>query len=431
MISTNNTTVKQINPIDRTIQPEINPIGKIDFIKPRVFDISGQTKLYFTPEVPNETARIDLYFHAGSIHGNVGIASFVNGLILSGTATKTSTEINTAINDLGGYYESGLSNENAVITIHALRENLVSILEILSDALNHVAFHEKEVNELLADRKQKFKVNLEKVSFLAQRSFQQHLFNDSLYGRVVQESDFDAIDIKTLKEFHQTHYLNGLQKVVVIGNLPQQEIDQILDITGKWTGDLNPVFGKNLSNLKGVNHQVKAGALQSAIRVGRILFNKTHADYPDFLVLNTILGDYFGSRLMSNIREDKGYTYGIGSMVAELHETGYFVIGTEVGTDVRENTLHEIQEELKQLQNSLVDPEELELVKNYMLGQLLKSADGPYNMTDLYLGLEPYGLSMEFYNRCIESIQQITPKRIQELAKIYLNWEDMTVVSAG
>ena len=161
------------------------------------------------------------------------------------------------------------------------------------------------------------------------------------------------------------------------------------------------------------------------------MFNKAHADYPDFLVLNTILGDYFGSRLMSNIREDKGYTYGIGSMVAELHETGYFVIGTEVGTDVRENTLHEIQEELKQLQNSLVELEELELVKNYMLGQLLKSADGPYNMTDLYLGLEPYGLSMEFYNRCIESIQQITPERIQELANIYLNWEDMTVVSAG
>jgi predicted Zn-dependent peptidase len=162
-----------------------------------------------------------------------------------------------------------------------------------------------------------------------------------------------------------------------------------------------------------------------------MLFNKTHEDYNDFLILNTIFGDYFGSRLMSNIREDKGYTYGIGTMVAELHETGYFLIATEVGKEVKDATLKEIKVEMERLHTELVSMEELNLVKNYMLGQLLKSADGPYSMTDLFMSVEPYGLSLDFYNASIDSINTITPERIQLLAKKYLNWNDMTIVSAG
>ena len=83
------------------------------------------------------------------------------------------------------------------------------------------------------------------------------------------------------------------------------------------------------------------------------------------------------------------------------------------------------------MKEELVNAEELELVKNYMLGQLLKSADGPYSMIDLYMGLEPYDMEMEFYNRSIDSIKSITPERIRELAAKYLDWNDMTVVVAG
>jgi predicted Zn-dependent peptidase len=272
---------------------------------------------------------------------------------------------------------------------------------------------------------------MEKVSFLAQRGFQQRLFNDSLYGRVTNEDDFDKISIQELRRFFNENYLHGLTKVVVVGDLTQDEVDEIIDLTGSWAKGTTSEFEKNISNLKGSAHIVKEGALQTAIRVGRMLFNKTHEDYNDFLILNTIFGDYFGSRLMSNIREDKGYTYGIGTMVAELHETGYFLIATEVGKEVKDATLKEIRFEIERLQTEPVGADELDLVKNYMLGQLLKSADGPYSMTDLYMSVEPYGLDLDFYNRSIESINSITPERIMELAKKYLNWNNMTVVSAG
>lgn len=417
--------------LNRKIAPELLSIDKIDFINPQIFDISKDVKLFFMKEVPNETARLDLYFDAGTIKGDVGIASFVNGLLLSGTKEKTSVQINGEIDALGGFYESGISNENAVVTIYALRENLLPILHILKNAIQNLELHEHEVEELINDRRQKFKVSMEKVSFLAQRGFQQRLFNDSIYGRVTNEGDFDSISIPKLKQFFHDNYLNGLTKVVVVGNFSQDEIDEVIDLTGSWSAHSFSEFEKEIKNLRGITHIVKDGALQTAIRVGRMLFNKTHEDYNDFLILNTILGDYFGSRLMSNIREDKGYTYGIGTMVAELHETGYFLIATEVGKDVKDATLKEIQFEMERLQTEFVSNDELNLVKNYMLGQLLKSADGPYSMTDLYMSVEPYDLDLDFYNKSIDSINSITPERIQELAKKYLVWNDMTVVSAG
>ena len=417
--------------LNRTISPEVKQIDKIDFVKPQIFDISKDVKLFFMKEVPNETARLDLYFDAGTINGDTGIASFVNGMLLSGTNDKTSTQINNEIDELGGFFESGVSNENAVVTMYSLRENVLPILKVMTNAIQNLVFHQHEVEELVNDRRQKFKTSMEKVSFLAQRAFQQRLFSESIYGRVTNESDFDTISTDSLKHFFKKNYLNGLTKVVVVGDLTQDEIDEIIDLIGSWASNTTTEFEKNIKNLKGYAHLVKDGAVQTAIRVGRMLFNKTHEDYNDFLILNTIFGDYFGSRLMSNIREDKGYTYGIGTMVAELHNVGYFIIATEVGKDVKDATLTEIQNEITRLQTELVGDDELNLVKNYLMGQLLKSADGPYSMTDLYMSVEPYGLDLDFYNTSIDSLNNITPERIQELAIKYLNWNDMTVVSAG
>jgi zinc protease len=417
--------------LNRTISPEVKQIDKIDFVKPQIFDISKDVKLFFMKEVPNETARLDLYFDAGTVNGDAGIASFVNGMLLSGTDEKTSTQINNEIDELGGFFESGVSNENAVITMYSLRENVLPILKVMTNAIQNLVFHQHEVEELVNDRRQKFKTSMEKVSFLAQRAFQQRLFSESIYGRVTNESDFDTISTDSLKQFFKKNYLNGLTKVVVVGDLTQDEIDEIIDLIGSWASNSTTEFEKNIKNLKGYAHLVKDGAVQTAIRVGRMLFNKTHEDYNDFLILNTIFGDYFGSRLMSNIREDKGYTYGIGTMVAELHNVGYFIIATEVGKDVKDATLTEIQNEITRIQTELVGEEELNLVKNYLMGQLLKSADGPYSMTDLYMSVEPYGLDLDFYNTSIDSLNNITPERIQELAVKYLNWNDMTVVSAG
>jgi predicted Zn-dependent peptidase len=418
--------------LNRKEQPQLTPIENIDFIEPLVYDITENVKLFFMKEVPNETCRIDLYFDAGNIRSTEGIPSFVNALLLSGTKDKTATQISNEIDALGGFIDSGISAENSVFSLYCLRENAIKLIQLIVDSIDNVAFHEKEVDELLADKKQAFLTNMEKVSYICQREFQQKLFySSSDYSKIANESYYENISIYSLKKFFHEHYQNGLTKVVLVGNLEQDEVDDIIDTVGKWAKLGETTFESDVQNLPGTFHVEKPNAVQTAIRVGRILFNKKHEDYNDFLVLNTILGDYFGSRLMTNIREDKGYTYGIGSMVAEYNNIGYFLIATEVGTEVKDATLLEIQNEINRLKTELVEQKELELVKNYLLGQLLKSADGPYSMTDLFLSAEAQGFDLEFYNKAIHDLNNITPERIQDLAKKYLIWEEMSVVSAG
>ena len=417
--------------LNRTLTPELKEIDAIEFVSPAIHVIEGKTKLFHMAEVPNNTSRLDLYFDAGTARGERAIAGFVNGMLLSGSERVSATEIQSQIDALGGFYESGISQEKDVISIYALKEHLLDIFRIIAGALEELSFTQKEMKEMLNDRRQKFKVNMEKVSFLAQREFQQRLFHNSIYGRVSDESDFEKVEREKLIAFFNEHYLHGLYKVVVVGAIPDNEINEIIALSSKWAKGTSNNYESSLKNAKESHYLKKDGALQTAIRLGRILFNKTHEDYLDFLVLNTILGDYFGSRLMSNIREDKGYTYGIGSMVAELHETGYFLIATEVGKDVKDAAIEEIKKELVRLQEEPVAEEELELVKNYMLGQLLKSADGPYSMTDLFLSVEPHGMDLDFYNNAIDSLHAIKAERIQELAKRYLHWDDFTVVAAG
>ena len=417
---------------NRMTQPELVAIDAIEFVAPKKYDLSPTVPLYHMKEVQNETARFDLYFDAGNCRGEKVIPGFTNGLLLSGTPTKTSVQIQEEINSLGGFLESGVSVENASISMYCLREFMPNILETVLDAITNVNFDEKEINELAADRKQKWHIDLEKVSTLAQQEFRAKLFaSNDRYSVSLTEYDFDNIQQKDLKEFHAKYYLKGLTKVVVVGNF---EEDLILEISKKFEPLLATTiegFDANVQHEPGSQLIEKEGALQTAIRAGRMLFNKNHPDYLDFMFLNTILGDYFGSRLMTNIREDKGYTYGIGSMMAELDGTGYFLMATEVGKEVRDETLKEIQFELTRLQTELVPEDEMQLVRNYMLGQLLKSADGAYAMTDLFLGAEAHGKSLEFYNEAIHALHAITPERIQELAKKYLKWEDMAVVAVG
>ena len=418
--------------LNRTAQPALKAIDKIKFIAPKEYKITPHVSLYHMKDVPNETTRFDLYFDAGKCRGKNAMASFVNGLLLSGTKNKTSIEINTEINGKGGFYESGISQENSVISVYSLRENIVDIFNTIKDAIKNVAFIEKEVLEFLSDRKQGFNISLQKVNYLAQRAFQEELFGSNKnYSNTTELSDFENVCIDDLKAFHSEYYLKGLSKVVVVGDLNEETIQHFISESIEFSPESKPTYIDTIENNAGLRHIEKNNAVQSAIRVGKILFNKNHTDYLDFLVLNTILGDYFGSRLMSNIREDKGYTYGIGTMLAELNNVGYFMVATEVGADLKEATLKEIQFEFERLKTELVQEDELKLVQNYMLGQLLKSADGPYAMTDLFISVELHKLDLEFYNKAIYALNNITAKRIQELAVKYLNWDDMSIVTAG
>ena len=416
--------------VDRLQTPDLKQIDSINFVAPEI-RTEFPIPFFVQKQVPNATSRIELYFNAGSTNGKIGLASLVSGLLLSGTDKMNSTEIHTELDNLGGFHDISLGHESVVVSLYGLNDKLAELLVLFCQSISAVTFSESEIQELKEDRKQKLRINMQKVSFLAQREFSKKLFANSQYGRVINEDNYDSITRKEIIDFHKAFYLSGLFKVVLIGSFQEETIVSMEDLLIPFVNNLALEYNQNLQNIPGVFHTEKEGALQTAIRVGRILFNRKKEDFVDFTILNTILGDYFGSRLMSNLREDKGFTYGVGSMLSEFHETGYFLIATEVGKEHKNAAIAEIRAEIEKLHHELIPAEELNLVRNYLLGQLLKSADGPYAMTDLYVGVQAFGLDISFYDRYIKKIHEITPEKIQLLAKTYLDWSQMTIVSAG
>lgn len=417
---------------NRSKQPAVLPVEHISFVKPIQFDVTEKVKLLWMKNVSNDTVRLDLFFDAGITQEQNSIPSIVHSLLFSGTNANSSVEIHEKIDALGGFLDTDISFETAVVSIYCLREHVLPIAHIVSEAINGLSFRDNEVEDTLRSMKQQYMVNQQKVKSVAQQQFRKKMFASSeAYSHVADISHFEQATVAAYKKFWNEHYLHGLTRMTLVGNLETDTVDALIDLFGKWSKEDKPLYEGSFTPEIGRFDFPKKDALQTAIRMGRFLFKKDHPDYAEFQVLNTILGDYFGSRLMSNIREDKGYTYGIGTAFLELHENGYFVVVTEVGKEVCENTLQEIKHEFQRLQNEAVGEDELDLVKNYMLGQILKSADGPYAMLDLYNSVNMYGLTLDFYDNAIAKVRSITSSRIQELAKKYLNWDDYLIITAG
>ena len=418
--------------INRTIQPTINDITHIPFIEPTIRPISSDCTLYWMQNVLDETVRIEFHFNAGTIRSKEKIAGFVNSLLFSGTNDKTSVQINEELDSLGAFIDQEIGQETAIVSVYCLRKNVNEVTEIVVDAIQHASFPIEEVEDLIREKRQQFLVGSEKVSMLARRKFQQLLFaNSEDYSRQITLEDYDTINRDALIDFHKEYYLKGLRKVIVVSNLDEIYINNLITKISTWTSKVAPNFENNFINQRGPFHIEKTDAVQTAIRIGMPLFNKTNPDFIDFQILQTILGDYFGSRLMSNIREDKGYTYGIGTGVSESNNTGYFLIATEVGKEFVEPTLKEVQHEIDRLKNEEIPAEELSLVKNYLLGQLLKSADGPNAMLDLFMSVQLHNLDFTYFEKVIERLKNITAQDLQTIANKYLDWEKFTVVTAG
>lgn len=418
--------------LDRKTAPRVITGEKIHFVAPQVHQITKDLNLYYMDKVPDETVRLELHFNAGQIFGKKNMSNFVSALLLSGTKDKKSEQIHEELDFLGAYVDHEISMEKAFVNLYCLSKNVYKALAILIDAIQNCNFDAHEIENMLQEKKQRFLVSNEKVGFLARKEFQSTIFGkNEAYSRQITLSEFDNISRQDLIDFHKEFYLQGLNLVVVVANLGEEMLSYVKTNLSSWSNKQSENYALEFHNEKGLKTVEKSDAMQTAIRLGLPLFNKKHPDYCKFLILQTILGDYFGSRLMSNIREDKGYTYGIGCALVELKEAAYFVIATEVKQEVTKDTLNEIQKEIQILKNELVSEDELNLVKNYLRGQLLKSADGPNAMMDLFIGVQQHQFDLEFYNVYSQAISDVTAQDLKEVANKYLIWENFSIICAG
>ncbi len=424
--------------LNRSIAPSFKTIDKIHVIKAQHRKLNNGIDLYSLSAGSQEIVKIEFTFRAGMYYQPATlVASTANVLLESGTRSYTADQLSDGIDFFGSFLELQVEQDFATITLYSLNKYLDESLKFIEEVIKYPVFPEHDFKVHIANKKQKHAINSQKVSVLARRRFSELLFGPSHpYGRDVVEGDFERISIKEITTFFNTHYNSLNCAIFASGNLP----DSILETLNKHFGEDNWGGSQQKENtgiiaLKTTGTQKhfieREDAIQSAIRVGRILFNKTHPDYFKFQVLNTILGGYFGSRLMANIREDKGYTYGIGSGLNNLVRSGYFFISTEVGTDVTKQTLDEIYKEIRTLRETLVDPSELETVRNYILGNFLRSVDGPFALADKFKSIWEFGLEYSFFDNYFKAVKTVTPTELRDLANKYLEEKDLVECVVG
>lgn len=422
--------------LNRTIQPAINPIEHIDMVKAEKYLLSNGIPVFYINAGTQDVVKLDIVFEAGTWFQPANlVASICNAMLEEGSESYTAAEIAETFDYYGSYLQLTVDQNQGFVNIVSLGKYLPQILKVVEDIVKRSVFPEHELEVLIAKNKQKWLLENEKVRTLCQKKFTQVLFGDDHpYAINNQLDDFDRISREDLLSFYRKYYHSANCHILLAGKIDEDVLNLVDKHLGgnDWQQPLVSDLSYEICPSPVKRHHVeKAGGIQSAIRVGKFWVAKTHPDYHALSILVTILGGYFGSRLMTNIREEKGYTYGIGSFCLTFKKASYLVISTEVGNEYVEPTLNEIANEMKRLQTETVSDNELETVKSYLLGEFLRDFDGPFALSGSFKAINDFGLDYSFYDEYLTVLRSISSDDIMRLARQYLNPDDFYSVVAG
>ncbi len=416
--------------INRKDAPPI--VDAVDFklsLKPyEKFVLKNGVEVYAVNAGAEEVLSLEWVYNAGNCYEEKNlVAASANFLLRNGTSGKTAFQLNEHFEYYGSYLNRACHHETATISLHTLTKHVNELLPVVREMITDSILPEEELSTYKQNQKQRLKVSLKKSDFIAGREIDVCLYGkDHPYGKYSSLEEYDALQRDELMNFYNRFYKNGKFIIFAAGKLPVN-LEQLLN---DQFGDL-PVGNISLLPNKitpAIEKKYRitndSAGVQGSIRIAREFPNRHHPDFLKAQILNTLFGGFFGSRLMSNIREDKGYTYGIHSYVQNHIQSTAWMISTEAGKDVCEATIAEVYKEMNLLKTELVEDDDLKLVQNYMMGSILGDLDGPFQIIARWKNYILNGLDESFFYNAINTIKDITPTDIQQLAQKYLNPEE-------
>lgn len=423
--------------LDRTRAPQRYRIKSIPRLSYPAKLCAGSLPTYSVEGGTEEIVKIDVVFKAGTRYEDKPlVASLCSAMLKEGTANYSGNEIAEKIDFYGAHIVSNISKDRTEITLLCLKKHLESLIDIFTDIILMPVFPETDFEALKKRQRSRLSVNLDKVSFKARLLFSELLFEDFPYRDCFALTDYDEVTRADIVSYFKENYTFSSAYAV---------------ISGKDTDDVFAIFEKALeqkkeaiNTLKHPDEKIewnysgakekkikKEGAVQTAIRLGGPAPRRNDVGYASFYIANVILGGYFGSRLMQNIREEKGYTYGIGSHITIMEEAAYFSIGTQVGAGFTQATCDEIHKEIRKISNEPVPAEELELVQHYIAGNLLKRFDGPFATADRLKILINSGLEPDTFSTFSAAVFGVTGNAVLEASHTYFDPDRLCTALAG
>lgn len=386
--------------LDRSIQPAICELEQLKVQIPEQRIMPNGIPLYILNAGDNDVVRIDVLMKGGSWNQCQNLqALFTNRMLREGTKLYTTADIAEKLDYYGAWLQLSCAAEFAYITLYSLNKYLPQVLKIFDSIIKEPVFPEKELRVILDNNAQQFLIHSTKVEFLARRTLANALYgNNHPCGQLVAEEDYRLIDASVLKSFYDCYYNSGNSSIYISGKVSNDTINYIQHSFGEEPfGSLTPpptrrVFIPETTSQKRLFTE-RADALQSAVCMGMISLSNHHPDYLKLRILITLLGGYFGSRLMSNIREDKGYTYDISAGIISYPNTGMLFINSQTTNELIEPLINEVYNEIDKLQNQLVADKELSLVKNYILGNICRDYESAFSLADTWIFIHSSGFS--------------------------------------
>jgi len=370
--------------------------------------------------------HLELIFQAGRVHAvHPSVASATAAMLNEGTKSRSSASIAEEVEFYGSTIRCNAGTDALSVSVYTLSKHFEKTLLIVEDILTDAVFPEAELSLYKQNREQKLEISLQQNEFRSTAAIMKNIYGAHVYGYSATREDIQDLSRNRLLDHYKFIGTNNLS-AFLCGDVDEthlKSLDNLLLHMSSGaksvacpTPELQPAV---VEETDGPQH------MQCAIRLGHQAITRTHRDFAGMFFLNTLLGGYFGSRLMKNIREDKGLTYGISSSLETLVQGAVFMISTEASVENRATVLKEIHNEFRDLRDNPVTDQECTMVRNYLMGNMMMQLDGPFRSMDVIKTFVLEQVPFSNFDRFIQSVKAVTPEEIQSLANSYLDWDSL------
>ena len=429
--------------LNRHTPPPIQPTS-LDFRKPVQRVLRNGIPLHVIEAGQLDAVRIDFVFSAGQWHQEHKLqALFACRMLREGCRGYTSAEFAERLDYYGAWLDLSVAMNRTFVTLYTLKKHFATTLELVHRMLTEPTYSEEQFRIVCDNNKAQLMVNLQKGDVQAMRALRRSLYGEEHpCGKQVNPEDYDALQLAHVVDFYHRHYGSRTCRIYLSGDVDEPLLARVESLfgmaewgsgekveSGKWRDESYCHLDENYP-LSSLNFQLE-GAVQDSIRMGCLLIDVNHPDYLPLRVLTAVLGGYFGSRLMKNIREEKGYTYHIGSDLVTNTTQVMFLIHCEAQAGKAEEVIGEVHREMQRLQSELIPDDELRMVRNYMIGEICRNYESAFSLTDAYIFMEHLGLPLTHLEQTIDAIRTTDAPRLQQLAQRYLRPDLLHTVVVG